>query len=73
MIAIATPCASCGTLPAESLVFAPVHCDECGLNRSHILPAELEPLLVDGSLPCPQCGGLLTFVGSAGLAEAVSW
>jgi len=52
-------------------VFAPVHCDRCKLTRALIGAAEVVVLLEDGELPCP-CGSVLTYVGEAGLAEAVA-
>lgn len=49
-------------------VYAPVHCDDCRLTRPRIGAGEVEPLIVDGQLPCP-CGSYQTYVGGAALGE----
>jgi hypothetical protein len=43
-------------------VYAPVHCDVCHASRSRISASEVEPLIVEGQLPC-KCGSYFTYVG----------
>jgi hypothetical protein len=43
-------------------VYAPVHCDVCHASRSRISASEVEPLIVEGQLPC-DCGSYFTYVG----------
>lgn len=55
----------------QGAVFAPITCDLCTLTRARISEAEVLRLLEHGEVPCP-CGSVQTYVGAAGLAEAVS-